>query len=95
MAKKAKPADPNRLVRDAPGSYHTEDGRLHVRSDAAGAWFLTDDGRTNELGLELVLGPFRSLADAREAVGHQRDDPAGQTAGPAPAPARPRRGRAP
>ena len=76
--KQSKPADPHRLVRESPGSYQTEDGRLHVRLDAAGAWYVTDDERTNELGLELVLGPFRSLADAKAAVVRQREEPAGE-----------------
>ncbi len=80
MPKKPKAPDPDRLVRDQPGVYLSEDGRFTVRSDAAGAWYVGDGERTNELGLDLVFGPLATLAEAKEAVRHQRETPTGQTA---------------
>ena len=80
MPSKAKPPDPDRLVRDQPGVYRSEDGRFTVRSDAAGAWYVGDGERTNELGLDLVFGPLATLAEARDAVRQQRQAPTGQTA---------------
>jgi hypothetical protein len=79
MPKKPKAPDPDRLVRDQPGVYRSEDGRFTVRSDAAGAWYVGDGERTNELGLDLVLGPLATLAEAKELVRHQREAPSGQT----------------
>jgi len=80
MPKKPKAPDPDRLVRDQPGVYRSEDGRFTVRSDAAGAWYVGDGERTNELGLDLALGPLATLAEAKEMVRHQREAPTGQTA---------------
>jgi hypothetical protein len=80
MPRKPKAADPDKLVREHPGVYRSEDGRFTVRSDAAGAWYVSDGERANELGLDLVFGPLATLAEAKEAVRHQRDAPSGQTA---------------
>jgi ketosteroid isomerase-like protein len=80
MPKKPKPPDPDRLVREQPGVYRSEDGRFTVRSDAAGAWYVGDGERTNELGLDLVFGPLATLAEAKNAVRRQREEPTGQTA---------------
>jgi hypothetical protein len=80
MPKKPKPPDPDRLVRDQPGVYRSEDGRFTVRSDAAGAWYVSDAERSNELGLDLVFGPLATLAEAKDAVRRQREEPTGQTA---------------
>lgn len=79
-----RPPDPDRLIRQTPGTYRTEDGRFEVRGEAGGRWYVADTERTNELGLELVLGPLTSLAEAREAVARQRGEPTGAEAGALP-----------
>jgi uncharacterized protein (TIGR02246 family) len=83
MPKQAKPRDPDRLVRQEAGTYLTEDGRFSVHSEGAARWYLTDTERHHELGLEVVLGPFETLAEVREAIAAQRADPAG-VSGPLP-----------
>jgi hypothetical protein len=64
---KAKPADPDRLVRQAAGTYRTEDDRFEVRDGGTG-WFLVDTAQANDFGQELILGPYATLAAVREAI---------------------------
>jgi hypothetical protein len=69
MAKK-KPdlaPDPDRVVRESAGTYRTEDGRFEIRQGGVG-WFLVDLERTNELGQELLRGPFPTLKDVRDEI---------------------------
>ena len=82
MAKKKSPPpfDPDKLVREAPGTYQTADGRFAVRSDPGGAWYVADTERTNEFGLELIIGPLRTLDEARSAVRTQREQGTGAEA---------------
>lgn len=75
------PPDPNKLAREAAGSYRSGDGRFLVRQDRGGKWYVTDSEQTNELGLELVIGPFDTIAEAKTAVGTQREQPAGAAPG--------------
>ena len=75
------PPDPNKLAREQAGAYRTGDGRFTVRQDHGGKWYATDSEQTNELGLELVLGPFGTIAEAKAAVETQREQPAGASPG--------------
>jgi hypothetical protein len=60
-------ADPNKLTRRKAGTYQTADERFEVRQAALG-WFLIDSTATDELGQELVRGPFPTLGAVREAL---------------------------
>jgi hypothetical protein len=59
--------DPNKLSRKKAGTYQTADERFEVRQAALG-WFLIDSTATDELGQELVRGPFPTLGAVREAL---------------------------
>jgi hypothetical protein len=59
--------DPNKLARKKAGTYQTADERFEVRQAALG-WFLIDSTATDELGQELVRGPFPTLGAVREAL---------------------------
>lgn len=63
----ADSADPDRLVRQAAGTYRTADERFEVRDGGTG-WFLVDTEQTNDFGQELILGPYATLAKVREAI---------------------------
>jgi hypothetical protein len=64
------------LKRLGGGNWQTRDGRFTIES-ASGTWSLVDAEQTDDLGLPLVRGPFRSLTDAKAAIEEAR------TAGPA------------
>ena len=69
-AKRPGPADlpdPDRLVRQAAGTYRTSDERFEVRNGGTG-WFLVDTTQANDFGQELILGPYATLAAVREAI---------------------------
>src|SRR3954452_7466156 len=74
------PPAPDALVREQAGRYRSGDERFVVRQDS-GQWFVTDSQQTNEFGLEMVLGPFPTVARAREAMATQREHPAGAEPG--------------
>jgi hypothetical protein len=61
------PPDPDKLVRQAAGSYRTADDRFEARQAAQG-WFLVDTEQSNEFGQELIHGPFGTLKELREAI---------------------------
>jgi hypothetical protein len=76
MPKRTKDPDPDRLVRESAGSYRTEDGRFTVRSSGgAGRWYVSDSERRDQLGMELVIGPFETLDEVRPAIAAQRNTP--------------------
>jgi len=83
MAKKKAelPPDPDRVVRESAGTYRTEDGRFELRQGGVG-WYLVDLERTNELGQELLHGPFGTLKEARDEIPGARK--VVQLAGPKP-----------
>ena len=64
-------ADPDRLVRQAAGTYRTADGRFEVRDGGTG-WFLVDTEQANDFGQELMLGPYATLAEVRAALAPAR-----------------------
>jgi hypothetical protein len=74
------PPAPDALVREQAGRYRSGDNRFTVRQDG-GQWFVTDSQQTNEFGLEMVLGPFATVALAREQMALQREHPAGAEPG--------------
>lgn len=67
-AQAAKSDDPDKLVRQAAGTYRTADERFEVRSDSGGGWFLVDTHQANDFGQELITGPYATLAAVREAI---------------------------
>jgi hypothetical protein len=51
-----------------PGvGWQTRDGRFSIET-ASGTWSVTDAEQTDDLGLPLVRGPFRSLTEAKAAI---------------------------
>lgn len=64
--------DPDKLVREEAGTYHTADGRFEAR-ETAGEWFLVDAEQTNEFGQELIRGPFATLKALRAAIPGARE----------------------
>jgi hypothetical protein len=56
-----------RLVRERAGRYRSADERFVVIDDS-GAWFVEDHVQQNGFGQPLILGPFSSLKQARDAV---------------------------
>jgi hypothetical protein len=66
-AKSDAPADRDALVRQAAGTYRTGDDRFEVR-DAGTGWYLVDSQRTDELGQELLIGPFPTLKAVRDEL---------------------------
>ena len=65
------PADPDKLLRQEAGTYHTADGRFEAR-ETAGEWFLVDTEQSNEFGQELIRGPFATLKTLRAAIQEAR-----------------------
>jgi hypothetical protein len=64
----ARTADPDKLVRQAAGTYRTADDRFEVRGSSAAGWFLVDTEQANDFGQELILGPYGTLDAVREAI---------------------------
>lgn len=60
-------ADPDRLVRQAAGTYRTADERFEVRNGGTG-WFLVDTAQSNDFGQQLILGPYATLDAVRVAI---------------------------
>lgn len=87
--KNAPTADDTSLTRLGGGRWRTRDERFTIEPQS-GTWVVVDAEQTDELGQPLVRGPFRSLAEAKVAIGTAR------AGGPAASPlaGRPRRGDA-
>ncbi len=79
-ARDKPPPAPDALVREQAGRYRSGDERFIVRQDG-GQWFVTDSQQINEFGLEMVLGPFGTVALAKDAMASQREHPAGAEPG--------------
>lgn len=77
MAKVKKPgkadsaADPDKLIRQRAGSYRTSDDRFEVQQGGTG-WFVVDSAQSNEFGQPLVLGPFPTMTEVRDALPEAR-----------------------
>jgi hypothetical protein len=66
--KESAPPDPDKLVRQAAGTYRTADDRFEVRGGTGSGWFLVDSEQTNDFGQELIQGPFATLDAVRAAI---------------------------
>ncbi len=66
-SKLAEPPAPDALVREVAGRYRSGDGRFTVQQSDA-AWFLVDTEQQNELGQELMHGPYPTLQAVRDAM---------------------------
>ena len=64
-------ADDTSLKRLPGEGWQTRDGRFTIET-ASGTWSLLDAEQTDDLGLPLVRGPFRSLAEAKAAIDEAR-----------------------
>jgi hypothetical protein len=62
-----KPEDNRSLKRLGGGRWQTRDERFTIEPQS-GTWVLVDSEQTDDLGLPLVRGPFRSLTEAKAAV---------------------------
>ena len=63
----AKTTDEASLRRLGGGRWQTRDGRFTIEPQS-GTWSLMDAEQTDELGLPLVRGPYRSLTEAKAAI---------------------------
>lgn len=63
------------LKRLGGGRWQTRDGRFTIEPQG-GSWVVVDAEQTDDLGLQLVRGPFGSLGAAREAIDEARTDAA-------------------
>lgn len=74
MPRKAGPApdaDDAPLKRLGGGRWQTRDERFTIEPQS-GTWVVVDADQTDDLGLPLVRGPYRSLTDARAAISTAR-----------------------
>jgi hypothetical protein len=62
-----KSEDDRSLKRLGGGRWQTRDERFTIEPQS-GTWVLVDAEQTDDLGLALIRGPFRSLTDAKAAV---------------------------
>ena len=62
-----KPADDSSLKRLGGGRWQTRDERFTIEPQS-GTWVIVDAEQTDDLGLPLVRGPFRSLTAAKEGI---------------------------
>jgi hypothetical protein len=67
MARAKKDADDQSLRRLGGGRWQTRDERFTIEPQS-GTWVIVDAEQTDDLGLPLVRGPFRSLTDAKAAI---------------------------
>ena len=71
---KASAADDSSLKRLGGGRWQTRDERFTIEPQS-GTWVVVDAEQTDDLGLPLVRGPFRSLGDAKDAITTARSSP--------------------
>jgi ribosomal protein S18 acetylase RimI-like enzyme len=72
--KPSAPVSPDALGRERAGTYRTADGRFVIEGSSSG-WLLLDGEETDELGLPLARGPFRTLDEAKAAIAPARIGP--------------------
>ena len=63
------------LKRLGGGRWQTRDQRFTIEPQS-GTWVVVDAEQTDDLGLPLVRGPFKSLTDAKTAIADARSAPA-------------------
>jgi hypothetical protein len=68
------PADDSTLKRLGGGRWQTRDERFTIEPQS-GTWVVVDAEQTDDLGLPLVRGPFRSLGDSKDAIAAARSSP--------------------
>jgi len=79
MSPKATDDDSASLKRLAGRGWQTRDGRFTIET-ASGTWSVVDEDQTDDLGLPLVRGPYRSLTEAKTAIEEARtSEPARST----------------
>jgi hypothetical protein len=66
--------DDSSLKRLGGGRWQSRDERFTIEPQS-GTWVVVDAEQTDDLGLPLVRGPFRSLGDAKEAITGARSSP--------------------
>jgi hypothetical protein len=66
--------DDSSLKRLGGGRWQTRDERFTIEPQS-GTWVVVDGEQTDDLGLPLVRGPFRSLGDAKDAITEARSAP--------------------
>ena len=71
---RASDAGDSSLKRLGGGRWQTRDERFTVEPQS-GTWVVVDAEQTDDLGLPLVRGPFRSLGDAKDAIAAARSSP--------------------
>lgn len=76
MAKKAAsaPPDPDELVRQPDGSYHSGDARFAVEQ-SNGSWFVADHEMADDFGQPRVVGPIATLKLAKDVIQRLREGP--------------------
>src|SRR4029079_8935123 len=74
MPSRSDRADDESLKRLGGGRWQTRDERFTIEPQS-GTWVVVDAEQTDDLGLPLVRGPFRSLGDAKEAITGARSAP--------------------
>jgi hypothetical protein len=81
VSPKATDEDTGSLRRLAGRGWQTRDGRFTIET-ASGTWSVVDEEQSDDLGLPLVRGPFRSLTEAKEAIEEARSSGPAQPALP-------------
>jgi hypothetical protein len=71
MAKPTSTDDEPALKRLGGGRWQTRDERFTIEPQS-GTWVVVDAEQTDDLGLALVRGPFRSLTEAKAGIGAAR-----------------------
>src|SRR5882762_4018509 len=69
-----KNEDDGSLKRLGGGRWQTRDERFTIEPQS-GTWVVVDAEQTDDLGLPLVRGPFRSLGDSKDAIAAARSSP--------------------
>jgi len=70
----SKTDDDASLKRLGGGRWQTRDERFTIEPQS-GTWVVVDAEQSDDLGLPLVRGPFRSLGDAKSAIADARSAP--------------------
>jgi uncharacterized protein YciI len=65
-------SDTESLKRLGGGRWQTRDGRFTIEP-ASGTWTVVDAEQTDDLGLPLVRGPYRSLTEAKGSIEEARE----------------------